>query len=471
MTSEPELQSCALDLGSTRVKCAALNDGGSLVNISWRAAPELHGSGLIRESDPEAWIALVDELLAEQAESDLPLGIASQRSSFLLWDRTTGKARTPLISWQDRRAQNWCASHRDFEPLMSERSGLRLSAHYAGPKLASMLAVDKNLAAGLADGRLLFGTLESWIVWRLSQDQAHETDVGMAARTGMLNIGTADWDPDLLSVYGVPASALPRVVPSRGRETPLKHGLRLTTTLADQAAGALAVMAADGSHALANFGTGAFVLWPGAAANQRQRGYLTAPLYLHNGDMPCAMEGTINGAGPSLDGCAPPPTILGRTDAAADAFALPDRAGIGAPHWRAGLGPLLSQSARRLPGAAQRRVMLEGLLFRVYEILQDLGADRRPARLLLAGGLTRDAALAEGLATLIGRSVYLPSEPEAGLMGAARLAAGLPAPAASAMQVIHASARGKYLREKYTAWREWLHQELAKPPKPDNSLP
>ncbi len=456
------MQSIALDLGSTRVKSAALSESGELIAMNWRPAPKLRGTGLIREADPQAWITVVDELLAAQGRPDVPLGIASQRSSFLLWNRYTGEACTPLVSWQDRRAQQWCAAHRDFEPMLVERSGLRLSAHYAGPKLASMLARDKSLAAGLRDGQLLFGTLESWIVWHMSTDRAHETDIGMAARTGMLNIGRAEWDADLLDVYGVPVSALPRIVSSQGRQTPLKQGPLLTTTLADQAAGALAVMSADGRQALVNFGTGAFVLWPGVTANQRRAGYLTAPLYWHAGDMPCAMEGTINGAGPSLDACAPPPTALGQIDEAAEAFALPDRAGIGAPHWRAGLGPLLSPSARRLPDVEQRRVMLEGLLFRVYEILQDLRADFAPPRVLLTGGLTRDTALAEGLATLLGRSVYLPDEPEAGLTGAARLAAAVPVPASAAVQVVPEGTRGQYLAEKYAAWRVWLRQELEK---------
>jgi glycerol kinase len=274
-------------------------------------------------------------------------------------------------------------------------------------------------------------------------------------------LASGRWDPDLLAVYGVPLSALPRLESSWGRVDPLDNGLVLTASVADQAASALGAMNPDGRTVLANFGTGAFVLWPGVSADTRLRGYLTAPLGGTNGDVLHVLEGTINGAGPSLDACAPGPTALPFADTAPDAFALPDRAGIGAPHWLADIGPLMSDPALRLSSADRRRVMLEGLLFRVREILDDLGRGSPPDRVLLAGGLTQDPALAQGLAALLGRPVDLLTEPQAGLLAVARLAAGLAPNAGPASGRVRPGRAGAYLPAKYPRWREWLSAALA----------
>jgi glycerol kinase len=449
--------SIALDLGSTRIKLGALDDKAQLLLLDERASPPLTGSGLVRESDPMLWLDAVGELLAG-AGGELPLGLSSQRSSFLLWRRDDGQPETALISWQDRRARDWCARHARLQTLLVQRAGLRLSAHYAGPKLASLLERRPDWQAGLASGELLFGTLDSWLVWVLSGQRAHVTDLSMAARTGMLALDTGDWCGQLLEAFGVPRTGLPDIVASTGQSLPLAGGAILNASVADQSAGALALLADDDS-ALVNFGTGAFVLRADVERDARVPGYLTAAL-LGNARARYALEGTINGAGPSLDECAPPPTELPEADPCADGFALPDRAGIGSPHWRPGLGPLLSAPVRALDGPGQRRVLLEGLLFRVREILDDLGTTGRAGRILLSGGLVRDPALAPGLATLLERRVELLTDGEAGLIGAARLAAGLPPHAQFSTQPVDPGAAGAYLVDKYPRWRSWLDDAL-----------
>ena len=363
---------------------------------------------------------------------------------------------TPLISWQDRRASDWCARHPHLQALLVQRAGLRLSAHYAGPKLASLLERRPDWRAGLASGELLFGTLDAWLVWVLSGQRAHLTDLSMAARTGMLALDTGDWCDQLLRAFGVPRACLPDIVTSSGQALPLDGLGVLNASVADQSAGALALMGDSGS-ALVNFGTGAFVLRAGVPGGRRIPGYLTAAL-LGNGRQQFALEGTINGGGPALDACADPPTGLPEADPCIDGFAVPDRAGLGSPHWRPGLGPILSPAADRLDGPSRRRIMLEGLLFRVREILDDLGA--ADGRILLSGGLVRDPALARGLAALLERQVEVLADVEAGLIGAARLAAGLSPRAQVDTRLVLPSAAGAYLADKYPRWRAWLGDAL-----------
>jgi len=315
------------------------------------------------------------------------------------------------------------------------------------------------LQSGLASGELLFGTLDSWLTWTLSGHRAHITDPSMAARTAMLALDTGDWSGQMLRAYGVPRACLPRVVASTGQAIPLAGGAILNASVADQSAGALTLLEGDDST-LVNFGTGAFVLRAGVSGAQRVPGYLTAAL-LGNSSTRFALEGTINGAGPSLDACAPPPTELPETDICADGFALPDRAGVGSPHWRPGMGPLLSAATQELDGPRRRLIMLEGLLFRVREILDDFGAADAAGRILLSGGLVRDPALARGLAALLDRPVEVLADAEAGLIGAARLAAGLPPYERRVnTRVIVPAAAGAYLADKYPRWREWLGDAL-----------
>ena len=171
----------ALDLGSTALKGGILNGDGGWRRQASAPAPPLTGGGLIRESDPRAWLGAAARMYKELAREMTPgsaLAIASQRSSFLLWEKLSGRPLTPLISWQDRRALDWCAP-RIAEHAQLPASGLPLSPHYAGPKLAQLLEAHPEWRAGMRSGRILFGTLECWISWQLTGG-VHATDLTMA---------------------------------------------------------------------------------------------------------------------------------------------------------------------------------------------------------------------------------------------------------------------------------------------------
>ena len=316
--------------------------------------------------------------------------------------------------------------------------------------------------AALHDGRHALGTLETYMVWRWSGGRRHETDGTVAARTSLLDLATGEWSAELLDRFGVPEAVLPRVAATRRRPGPEVDGLELTATLSDQAAAALAVLDPGRPAALVNLGTGAFVLWPATGVDVRKPGYLLAPI-LGGGEDGArfVLEGTVNGAGPAVDACGPPPTALGDVDPDPRVFALPDRSGLGSPFWRPEIGLTFSAGATALGDAGRRRVVLEGLLFRVRQILEDLGDGELPATVVLAGGLIRDPAVAPSMASLLRRPVEVLSEPESGLLGASRLAAGLPPFAASPTETVEPGTTGAYLADKYGAWREWLDRLLA----------
>jgi len=195
----------ALDLGSTRFKLGTIDAAGRLIDIRTVPAPALSGSDTIREGKPAEYLHAIDALIEPiAAGKSLPLGLVCQRSTFVVWDRHSGNALTPVVSWQDRRADDWCAAHADIEPALIRHTGLLLSPHYAGPKLATMIAADAELAARLHSGDALFGNLDAWLSWHWSGGAQHQTDVTMAARTAMFDIDASDWADDLLAIFGVP---------------------------------------------------------------------------------------------------------------------------------------------------------------------------------------------------------------------------------------------------------------------------
>lgn len=450
----------AVDLGSTRVKGALLADDGALASLSGVDAPHASGAGLVRESDPRAWaslaLELVEALRARAGRPGVPLGLSSQRSSFLLWDRRTGEPATALISWQDRRAASWCERHASLADEVIELTGLWLSPHYAGPKLAALCEQHADLARGLASGALTFGTLDAWILWQLSRGAVHATDVTLAARTGLCDPMRGAWSPRLCELFGVPLAALPAIAPSADDErSPAR------AHLADQAASTLALLDPGAHEVLVNLGTGAFVVAPTGSRWVVRRGYLSGPLLARGGaPIAFAIEGTVNGGGATAESLAPGPTAIPERDPAPAAFALPDENGLGAPFWRAELGLTLSQAARELRRADQRRVVLEGVLFRLRGILDELAAVQPFERVLVSGGLARDSFVVRGLAELVDVPVAIGAELEASAIGAARLAAGVPLGRGASSRTVEPDTRLFWLREKYAAWRAWLQNIL-----------
>ncbi len=453
----------ALDLGSTRIKAARFDDSGKQLNSAEQPTPDIVGSGTRREFDGLEYLRRTEKALFElEPRAGERLGIASQRSSFLLFEAHSGKPVTPAISWQDRRGAEWIVKHPQAHEMVGAQSGLQLSAHYVGPKLAAMFAEDPELARRARAGELRLGTLETWLVWNLSSMQLHVTDETMAARTLLFSCELGTWSPRLCDLFGVPASLLPDLLPSSGRTDALGP-LLLAASIADQSAGALHAVGTRPGGALINFGTGSFVVAPNGAQWKRQGGYLSS-LLLSAGP-PCAarqrsyaLEGTVN-AGAGLVVRDTSPSAAADRDLPPDAMALVDENGIGAPHWRADLGPIWSAAAENLAPLARRRVAEQGLCFRVREILCDLDCMER--RLVVAGGALHDAAFAQRLADCLGRPIEVCLEPEATLAGVAALTCGREfGPGLAKSRIVTPGVRREALDLRFTRWRSWVASTL-----------
>ena len=456
----------ALDLGTSRIKLAVLRPNGSLERMPAVDAPTHRHEGDRVESDPEAWLTIAADLLdglASEKEAPVLLGLACQRSSFLLWESDSGRPVTPLISWQDRRGVTWCRRHADDVAEIRKRTGLLPTPHYMGPKLAVMLEEDPALRDGLGRGQLMAGTLDTYLIRQWGGQNEFETEPTMAARTLMMDIESGDWDPDLLEKFGVPRKALPWIVPTLGSRIQFRDRFVLQCRLADQTAALLAFGDIGQPSTLVNLGTGGFVLHPARspAISDPATGYLCAPLPFTECAYPYIHEGTLNGLSEALMPYRDMTPVWPEADPCPHAFCVPDSAGVGAPFWRSDVGPLYTAEAEALEPGDKFRVVLEGVIFRVAAMIEDLDAASETLPVVLSGGVGRIEGLAAGLAGAIGRGVARSKTVDATLYGAARLAALDPA---SVPLVEREDAQAgdacAYLREKFERWKVWVGQVL-----------
>ncbi|HTF91260.1 MAG TPA: FGGY family carbohydrate kinase [Planctomycetota bacterium] len=462
----------ALDLGSTRIKAARIDDEGRVLQLAHQDAPPITSDGLWREFDPELLVLRAAAALGHvMPYKDESLAIASQRSSFVLFDLSDARGSRPLtsvISWQDRRGADWISSHADAENWIGELTGLPLSAHYVGPKLAALFAEDPVLAGRAHAGKVRLGTLETWLAWGFGwkhrKVHPHWTDETMAARTLLFDPRLGEWSPRLCEFFGVPLAMLPRVLPSCGRHDDAGE-MVLAASIADQSAGALHAVGGGSDGVLVNFGTGTFVLAPVGTEWTRRPGYLTALLLSRGTDSGAreriyALEGTIN-AGSSLITTAAETSQIVLEELPDAAHALVDSNGIGAPHWRPDLGPIWSPAAAALSPPAQKRIAELGLCFRVREILEDLKTNDR--RCVVAGGALHDEAFAQRLADALGRTIEVCTEPEATLLGAAGLARGDDFARGRALtRTVEPGRFREHLDRRFEAWRLWVASALAR---------
>jgi glycerol kinase len=450
-----------LDLGTTRIKAGRLDAAGALVAVRSVPAPALRERGSRVEGDPRAYAAAADALLGAVAggvPAGTPLGVASQRSTFVVWNAATLEPRSPMISWQDRRAAGRAAALAGELEAIVAATGLRPTAHAAGLKLAELAASDPGLGRDLRRGRARFGTLESFLLARWSRGRAHATDGTMAARTLLFDLAAADWCDPLLERLGLARACLPAVEPSAGRSEAAAFGLRLGASLADQAAALLAATGGREDTLLIQAGTGVFVLRPCGGAPRHVAGYLCGPALHHGRGSVFVLEGAVHAVPAALARTGAGPAPLPERDPSPDAFAVPDAAGMGSPYWLPLAGPMRSAPASGLDPAGRRRVVVEGLAFRVREIVDDLESRGRAARVVLSGGLAAGSEIATAVAAVLERTIHWSDGPEPGLAAAARLAAGRPPFVATAGVAVAPTAAGAYLPAKYPRFRQWLHE-------------
>ena len=466
------IASVALDLGTTSIKAGLLDRDGTLGHIVTLPAPPITVSDGCYESDALAYAEAAEQVLGEctaHAGSHPPLGLCSQRSSFLIWDRASSQPLTPLISWQDNRGMSSCEALHAQEGLIRDLTGLRLTPYYFAPKLRAVLQDHPQWRARLERGELLAGTLDTFLVWRWTGGKHHVTDASMAARTLLMDIRQQQWSPALCDLFGVPLCILPQIRPSAAMNLQLDNGLNLQASAGDQSAALIAGVGDDSREALVNLGTGGFVVRYLPQEKTGLEGYLRTLVYQDkNQHSHVAIEGTLNSIAAAL---APYPVGECRIEDlfSGEIFCLAEPSGIGAPYFASSrfaaclpdplhsdLGICFSQSVEHLTPHQIACLLLEGIIFRVARILEDFHRESALERVYLSGGLSELACIQQGIAQCVPFAVYRLRQKDSSLQGAALLAAGMTAAYRREAEKIPVEKNIKSLVEKYRRWKDWL---------------
>lgn len=423
-----ELNYAVIDQGSTSTKCALSDGDGRIVNEVSEETPRRVRDGRI-EVDAERVAASVEGLLARvmPAGSVSAIGLTCQRSTCLIWDRESGTALTPALSWQDTSQAERTKSWAPHTKKVAERTGLRLSPYYAAPKLAALLEEFPDGQARAAQGELVAGTLDAFLMHRLTGAPA--TESGHAGRTLLYNLSQGTWDSELCQLFGVPMAALPTLRPSAGNWGKYR-GIPVCAGAGDQQAALIGHGGWKPGTVAVHFGTGAFILASVGQRVHRAEGLLSAVLASTANGRRFQLEGTVNSAGSAVvwacELTGQPITAWVDRELVPEElpWAVPALTGLGAPWWKPQARGLLHGLGTATRGEDLVGGVLFGIAMRVVDNLEAMVAGgTQPEVVRVSGKLTR----VRGLVGLISDAAMMPVEvsqnEETGLAGISRLAA------------------------------------------------
>ena len=439
----------ALDQGTTSSRAILFDREGGIKGVAQREFRQIFPQPGWVEHDPlEIWTSqagVAVEVLAGagvRARDVAAIGITNQRETTIVWDRWTGEPIANAIVWQDRRTSDACDRLRSegTETLFRERTGLVLDAYFSGTKLAWILDHVDGARTRAERGELAFGTVDSWLLWKLTDGHLHVTDASNASRTLLFNIHTLQWDDDLLRVLRVPRSVLPDVRSSSEVYGEVTTALGLESVslggvAGDQQAALFGQMCTSPGLTKNTYGTGCFMLQnTGAKAPLSQHKLVTTVAWMRNGVAEYALEGSVFIGGAVVqwlrDGLG---IIRASSDVEALALSVPDNgdvylvpafAGLGAPHWDQYARGAIVGLTRGTTAAHIARAAVESIAFQSADLAEAMQADAgmRLAELRVDGGAARNDLLMQFQSDLIGAPVVRPQITETTAAGAAYLA-------------------------------------------------
>ncbi len=437
-----------LDEGTTSTRAILFASDGVLV-ASAQAPLEQHypQSGWVEHDPREIWdktLACALEVVpkAGGAASIAAIGITNQRETVVAWDRSTGEPLTNAIVWQDRRTEPFCAALREagHEAGVQERTGLLLDPYFSGTKMRWMLDNVPDVRAAADKGTLAFGTVESWLTFKLTGGAAHITDASNASRTLLMGLEDMQFDEGLCDLFGVPLAALPGVVDMAGplaMTDPALLGLAIPITglAGDQQAATIGQACFAPGQTKATYGTGAFVLTcQGRKIPRSTNRLLGTVLTQLEGQRTYAIEGSVFVAGSLVQWLR---DSLGIVSVAEETEALarsipdsggvvivPALSGLGAPHWQADARGVIAGLSFSSGKAQLARAALEAMAHQTHDLCAAFSADGAPWQTLrIDGGMAANDWMAQDLADMLGIPVERPGFVETTALGAAMLAA------------------------------------------------
>ena len=439
----------AIDQGTTSTRAIAFDASARAVAIARRALTQHYGdSGLVEHDPEEIWRdtqATVQEVIGRcpgGADSVAALGITNQRETVVIWERAGGAPIHRAIVWQDRRTAEECArlKSQGAEEIVRRRTGLLLDPYFSATKIAWMLDHVAGARAAAFRGELAFGTIDTFLLWRLTGGRVHATDVTNASRTLLYDIHAQCWDEELLRLLRVPRALLPEVRDSSevyGMTEPALFGreLPIAGIAGDQQAALIGQACFRPGTAKSTYGTGCFLLLnTGEVAVTSTNRLLTTPAYRIGGRIAYALEGSIFVAGAAvkwlrdglkvLESASETAVLAARLPDDHGVYLVPAFVGLGAPHWDPGARALLCGLTLDTSAAHIARAALEAVAYQTLDLTEAMQRDgaQPPAAIRIDGGMAANDWLCQFLADILQARVERPAELETTALGAAFLA-------------------------------------------------
>jgi len=434
----------AIDQGTTSTRAMSFGrDGVPRHSIRREFAQHYPQAGWVEHDPEDIWrdtLATLTETAAADGGRVAAIGITNQRETLVVWDRATGEPVHKAIVWQDRRGAALCARLKaeGCEPLVRARTGLLLDPYFTATKLKWILDEVPGVRARATRGELAAGTIDSFLLWRLTGGKVHATDASNASRTMLFDIHRGVWDEELLRLFTVPASLLPEVRDNAadfGETSVLGRPVLIGGMAGDQQAAAIGQACLARGDVKSTYGTGCFLLLnTGEQAVASEHGLLTTIAYRLSGRTTYALEGSIFVAGAAIkwlrDGigiithAADTHDLATRLDDNHGVYMVPAFVGLGAPHWDPAARATISGLTFDATGAHLARAALESVAYQTNDLIAAMSADgaRDPRQVRVDGGMAANDWFCQFLADMLDTEVARPANIETTAAGAAFLA-------------------------------------------------
>ena len=431
-----------IDQGTTQTTAVIVNERGEMIEKNSSQLPARFPQAGWVEQEPADIVRTVKDACAPLLDKYeiAAVGFDNQGETFIVWDRDTGEPATPAIVWQDTRGQSVCdnlASRVDSD-LLRKKTGLILDSYFSAPKLKWVFENHPEIRKRAHEGKLLFGTTETWVIWSLTNGKLHITDPSTASRTLLFDMNRFEWDDDLSALFDVPNSMLAEVKPSAGLVGDIDFGngkpLPLHAVLVDQQAALFGQACFKAGEMKCSFGTGSFLLMNiGDKPRLSDNGLLTTVGWNFDGHTAYAFDGGIFVTGSAVQWLRDNVKVI--QDAAASNEAakrstdlgvvvVPALQGLAAPHWRTDVRGAMFGLNRSTTSDDIVRATLDGVACRVYEVVTAMSQDagQAPLHLKVDGGPSGNPYLMQMIADLLNLEVRVSAALEATAIGIANLA-------------------------------------------------
>jgi len=441
----------SLDQGTTSSRAILFDHNGKIRQIAQKEFRQYYPQPGRVEHDPEEiWSSQYGVLAEVLAKGNITtrdiaaIGITNQRETVIVWDKATGRPVHPAIVWQDRRTAAYCdeLKAQGIGPMIRERTGLVIDAYFSATKLKWILDEVPGARAKAEKGELAFGTVDSWLVWKLTAGALHLTDSTNASRTMLFNIHSGQWDPELLRLFDIPAAILPEVRssseiygPTGSIMAPGSVGMPIAGIAGDQQAALFGQLCTQPGMVKNTYGTGCFLLMnTGTQAVSSDNQLITTIAWTREGRTEYALEGSIFIAGAVVqwlrDGLhfirssEEVETLAAETGTTDGVYLVPAFAGLGAPHWNQYARGSIFGMTRGTTKAHIARASLESIAYQTYDVLKAMEADSGIVlkELRVDGGATANNLLMQFQSDILGVPVVRPKVTETTALGAAYLA-------------------------------------------------